>query len=266
MSDYILHLGDCLEKMDEIEDGSIDLILADLPYGMTACKWDAVIPFEPLWDQYKRIIKRNGAIVLTASQPFTSALVMSNLKWFRYEWIWEKQRGTNFLWANKMPLKNHESVLVFGSKLPNYFPQKTDLHLRSTRLLTQRKTNLRDGKTSPNLREGCKAAHSTYGGEYIGRFPKTVQRFSNESMNSNNYHPSQKPVALMEYLIRTYTEEGEIVLDNTMGSGTAGVACMNTGRKFIGIERDPGYFNIASERIEAAVRSSDENSLLFATS
>jgi DNA modification methylase len=233
----MLLLGDCLERMGEIPDGSVDMVLCDLPYGTTACKWDAVIPFEPLWDHYRRVTKPNAAIVLTASQPFTSALVMSNPNAFRYEWIWRKQKPTGFLDARRKPLKSHESILVFcGSRAP-YYPQG----LRSV--------SIRSGRAN-------KAARGVYGAvmasDYIqeqGNFPRSVIDFSTDT---SSQHPTGKPVALMEYLIRTYTNEGDTVLDNTMGSGTTGVACVNTGRKFIGIERDPTYFEIAKQRISGA--------------
>jgi len=226
-----------------IPDGSVDLILCDLPYGTTACKWDSVIPFEPLWAHYKRLIKPRGVIVLTASQPFTSVLVTSNLSWFRHEWIWQKNRGSNFASLKTNPFKEHESVLVFSEKAPNFYPQGQE---RSESGASRAKYDFKN--------EG--------GGEAIGiikgegrrsinpnlRHPSSVQKFNTEV----GLHPTQKPVALMEYLIRTYTNEGETVLDNCMGSGTTGVACKNTGRNFIGIERDPEYFRIAQERINAA--------------
>ena len=230
----ILHHGDCLEVMKAIPDGSVDMILCDLPYGTTACKWDTVIPFEPLWAQYRRIAKRNAAIVLTASQPFTSALVMSNPAEFRYEWIWEKQKPTGFLDARRKPLKAHESVLVFCAIAAPYMPQG----LQPVRVNSGRKN---------------KAANGVYGAVsasiYVqteGNFPRSVLAFATDTTNP---HPTAKPVALMEYLIRTYTREGETVMDNCMGSGTTGVACVSTGREFIGIEKDDKYFKIASERI-----------------
>lgn len=241
--------GDCLELMKEIPDSSVDMILCDLPYGTTACKWDAVIPFEPLWGQYRRIIKGPGAIVLTASQPFTSALVMSNIDWFKYQWIWEKERPSNFFAAKFMPLNNTEDVLVFsqggcnnGSKNPmRYYPQGLCVIDRTAKnsntggkIGAEHKTSLNDGRLY----------HQTSTG-----YPKKTIKFNNDHATT---HPTQKPVALMEYLIRTYTNEGETVLDNCMGSGTTGVACANTSRKFIGIEKEDRYFCIAGERIKTA--------------
>lgn len=232
-----LLLGDCLEIMPTIPDRSVDMVLADLPYGTTACKWDSVIPFEPLWREYRRVTKPSAAIVLTSSQPFTSALVMSNPKWFRYEWIWRKQKPTGFLDARRKPLKSHESILVFCATVAPYNPQGLS------------KVSVKSGRKN-------KAARGVYANvtssDYVqteGNFPRSVVDFPTETSGS---HPTQKPVALMEYLIRTYTNEGDTVLDNTMGSGTTGVACRNTGRRFIGIERDPDYFAIAQKRIEQA--------------
>lgn len=231
-----LHLGDCLEWMGEIGPGSIDLILADLPYGTTACKWDTVIPFDSLWRHYKRIIKPRGAIVLTASQPFTSALVMSNPDWFRHEWIWEKNCATGHLNATRRPLLNHESVLVFSFQRHTYNPQG----VRHTTKINRR------GAGSENY--GVHRLENKATGE---NYPRTIQQFAVH--RSVGQHPTQKPVALMEYLIRTYTNEGETVLDNTMGSGTTGVACVNTGRNFIGCELDPSYHAIAERRINEAM-------------
>ena len=233
-------LGDCLELMKDIPNGSIDMILCDLPYGTTACKWDVVIPFEPLWEQYKRIIKDRGAIVLTASQPFTSALVMSNPKMFKYEWIWEKDGGSNFATVKYQPMKEHENVLVFCKNSTKYFPQM------------QERIGSRKGKETTTIDSGRK--NSVYGTQAGGlnlvvptlRTPRSIQRFNRE----RGLHPTQKPVALLEYLIKTYTLEGETVLDNCMGSGSTGVACINTRRNFIGIEKDDKYFEIAKKRIE----------------
>lgn len=230
--------GDCLEKMANIPDGSIDMILCDLPYGTTACSWDIVIPFAPLWDHYRRVIKPNGAIVLTASQPFTSALVMSNPKWFRYCWVWEKQGGTGFLDANRKPLKCHEDIAVFYGKQPTYNPQKWE------------------GKPNHSSKTKIRKSTSVYAGD-SGRvetdqsgmkFPRSVIQFDKHSASAR-LHPTQKPVELFEYLIRTYTNSGEIVLDNCIGSGTTAVACLNTGRKCIGIEKDAEYFAIAQARV-----------------
>jgi site-specific DNA-methyltransferase (adenine-specific) len=231
-----LRLGDCLEVMKSIPDKSIDAIICDLPYGTTACKWDSVIPFEPLWEQYKRIIKDNGAIVLTAQTPFDKVLGASNLPMLRYEWIWEKEQGTGGMNANKMPLKKHENVLVFYKKLPIYNPQFTD---GKPYKMVRNKPNLNSvyGKT------GVKNAFvSVNEGK---RYPTSILKFNKET----GIHPTQKPVALMEYLVKTYTNQGDTVLDNCMGSGTTGVACKNLGRNFIGIEQDANYFDIAKNRI-----------------
>ncbi len=239
--------GDCLELMKDIPDGSVDMILADLPYGTTACKWDTIIPFEPLWEQYKRIIKDNGAIVLTASQPFTSALVMSNPKMFKYEWIWNKLYGTNIFEANKRPMKYHENILVFYKEQPNYNKQMT----------FAKKENIRDRirnskKESLGTVYGDQKAYTPIKENDEERNPISILEYSNQANElhrTKRVHPTQKPVALMEYLIRTYTNEGETVLDFTMGSGTTGVACKNLNRNFIGIELDPEYFKIAGKRI-----------------
>jgi len=224
--------------MRDIPDGSVDMVLTDPPYGTTACKWDSVIPFEPMWEQLKRIVKPNGAIVLMASQPFTSALVMSNVGMFKYEWIWEKTRGSNPYLARYQPLRCHESVLVFSEGAARYYPQKVDgeeykIHKNSGGRVA------RDTKT--NNKEFVGAINS-------GRFPRSVQTLKNAS-SEMGLHPTQKPVALMEYLIRTYTNAGETVLDFSMGSGTTGVACKNLGRSFIGIEMGADYFAVASARI-----------------
>jgi site-specific DNA-methyltransferase (adenine-specific) len=234
-----LMLGDCLERMKEIESGSVDMILTDPPYGTTACKWDSIIPLEPMWGQLKRIIKPNGAIVMTASQPFTSILTCSNLPMFRYDWVYDKPAGTGFFNAKKMPLRNHESILVFYSRLPTYNPQKTQGHKRKTAVK----------KVVYSECYGKAFKKTSY--DSTERYPRSIQRFNSEKQKSN-LHPTQKPAALMEYLIKTYTNENETVLDFTMGSGSTGVAAKNLNRKFIGIELDEGYFEIAKERIENA--------------
>jgi len=209
------------------------MILCDLPYGTTACKWDTVIPFEPLWAQYRRVAKRNAAIVLTASQPFTTALIASNMREFRYSWVWEKNKATGHLNANRLPLRAHEDVCVFGS--PRYLPVMGEGAAYSN---SHKAGDSGDcyGKVAESRRDNVTT-----------RYPRSVVRFPVEARPQ---HPTQKPVALMEYLIRTYTNEGETVLDNCMGSGTTGVACVNTGRNFIGIEQDDKYFAIAKQRIE----------------
>jgi site-specific DNA-methyltransferase (adenine-specific) len=233
-----LYLGDCLELMKQLPDGSVDLVLCDLPYGTTACKWDTVIPFEPLWAQYRRVAKRDAAIVLTASQPFTTALIASNMREFRYCWVWDKRRPSNPMLAKRQCLKVHEDIVVFYRKFGVYNPQgvfKTDGRPRGG--TKPSKTDLGFGKRAS---AEYKQTHSGY--------PKSILSFGTD--NSKNVHPTQKPVALMEYLIKTYTNEGDVVMDNCMGSGTTGVACANTGRRFIGIEREPNYFDIACRRIQ----------------
>jgi DNA modification methylase len=226
--------GDCLERMKDIESGSVDMVLADPPYGTTACKWDSIIPLDPMWRQLKRVIKPNGAIVMTASQPFTSVLVSSNMKGFKYDLVWDKPSGTGFLNAKKMPLRSHESLLVFYEKLPIYNPQMTHGH--------ERKTATRRDVNSECYGKGIKTVKY----DSTSRYPRSICRFSVERMR---YHPTQKPVALMEYLIKTYTSEGEAVLDFTMGSGTTGVAAIRNKRHFIGIELDETYFDVAKSRI-----------------
>jgi len=234
-----LMLGDCLERMKEIPDGSVDMILCDLPYGTTACKWDSVIPFEPLWEQYRRVAKRNAAIVLTASQPFTSALVMSNLSNFKYQWTWDKANSTGFLNAKKQPLRQTEDVCVFYREQCTYNPE---MEVRG-------KPRVKGGYNKPGGSDNYGDFHDvkSVSNEY---YPTNLLRISNAN-RAEKTHPTQKPVALMEYLIKTYTNEGETVLDNCMGSGTAGVACKNLSRSFIGIEKDETYFKIAQDRINA---------------
>ena len=227
-----LHHGDCLDLMAGIESGSVDMILCDLPYGTTACKWDTVIPFEPLWAHYKRVIKPNGAIVLFGSQPFTSALVMSNVKMFKYCWVWNKKISGNPLLAKYQPLKIHEDICVFSRNKHNYSPE---MRKGKMRIKGGGKSNLLNMEMSKSIND-----------DY---YPTSILEFSNAN---RGIHPTQKPVALCEYLIKTYTNEGETVLDNCMGSGTTGVACLNTGRTFIGIEKDLAYFEIACSRIEQA--------------
>ena len=230
--------GDCLEKMRDIPDGSVDMILCDLRYGTTACKWDTVIPFEPLWKEYKRVAKDNAAIVLTASQPFTTALISSNMKDFRYCWVWDKTRGSNFATAKIQPMKSHEDVCVFYKKKPTYNPQYWFSKPYKTK--SKQRSNPIQG-----LERGMSFCHETIS-ENGERYPLSIIQLKKDN---SKVHPTQKPVALMEYLIKTYTNEGDLVLDNCMGSGTTGVACVNTGRRFIGIELDENYFKIAKERI-----------------
>lgn len=242
-----IHHGDCLQLMHDINDKSIDMILCDLPYGTTACKWDSAIPFEPLWNHYKRIIKDNGAIVLTASQPFTSALVMSNIKMFKYEWIWVKNRVTGFANAKKQPLRNCESVLVFYNLLPTYIPQGLS---RINKTVKNGKTvggeSLRSDMVISSGRGNLRTAGHTYIQEFTGYPKQTLNNLTEEAIK---FHPTQKPVALFEYLIKTYTNEEELILDNCSGSGTTAIAAMNTNRNYILMEKDEGYFNISKQRI-----------------
>jgi site-specific DNA-methyltransferase (adenine-specific) len=235
-----IYLGDCLEIMPYIPDKSIDMILCDLPYGKTKLKWDSIIPLEPLWEQYERIIKDNGAIVLTARQPFTSMLITSNKKMFRQTWVWDKVIGVNFMNAKKMHTQGFEDICVFYRKLPTYNPQMEE----GVPFKDSRKTKHRT-KTEAL---GSRAKYTPQ--DNIGtRYPKGIIRFS--ARNNKPLHPTQKPVELLEYLIKTYTNEGETVLDNCMGSGSTIVACKNTNRQYIGIEKEPKYFEIAKKRIES---------------
>jgi site-specific DNA-methyltransferase (adenine-specific) len=224
--------GDCLGRMKDIPDGSVDAVICDPPYGTTACKWDSIIPLEPMWEQLKRIIKPNGAIVMTASQQFTSVLVCSNLKDYKYNWVWHKRTSANVGAARFQPLKTHEDIVVFNGK---YKPQMVKGKMR------MRGGKVKNGEANGGLPPVYYASDE--------RYPVSVLDIKTE----RGLHPTQKPVALMEYLIKTYTNEGDTVLDFTMGSGSTGVACANTGRKFIGIELDLGYFNIALDRIEKAL-------------
>jgi len=237
-------LGDCLEVMKDIPDGSIDMILCDLPYGTTKCKWDTIIPFEPLWEEYRRVTKKNGAIVLTAAQPFTSVLINSNLKDFRYNWVWEKSKATGYLNAKKMPMKAHEDVCVFYRKMPTYNPQmwqstpynKGSAH-RPTQVYGKQKEIL--VKNDSGL-----------------RYPRTVQYFKTAESEGKVHHPTQKPISLFEYLIRTYTDEGQIVLDSCAGAGTTALAALNSQRNYICIEKEEAYYNVIRERIEQAESTS----------
>ena len=232
-------LGDCLEVMPTLENKSIDLILCDLPYGTTACKWDTIIPFEPLWKQYKRLIKDNGAIVLTASQPFTSALVMSNIKMFKYELIWEKDSPTNPFMAKIQIMRRHENVCVFYKEQPTFHPQ-----------MEKRKDENKRNNNPANFYMTETKGNAILQRQNIGNneetYPNSIQKFTR---GSRGEHPTQKPVALFEYLIRTYTNEGDTVLDNCSGSGTTAIACINTNRDYICIERDPEYYQIGTQRI-----------------
>ena len=240
--------GDCLEKMKEIESGSCDMILTDPPYGTTACKWDSVINFDLMWEQLNRIIKPNGAIVLFGSEPFSSALRMSNIKNYKYDWVWEKDKASNFMLAKKQVLKYHENILIFYKNQCFYNPIKWDAK-KISNIGGKNRKSFKEGSVTGSVKIGAYVPESNL------RYPKSIIKFNTSKANdkiNRCLHPTQKPVALMEYLIKTYTNEGETVLDFTMGSGTTGVACKNLNRNFIGIELDQDYFNIAKKRIEEA--------------
>jgi site-specific DNA-methyltransferase (adenine-specific) len=234
-----LLLGDCLKILPTLEFNSVDMVLVDLPYGTTACKWDSIIPLDKLWEQYNRICKKDAAMVFTAAQPFTTILAASNLESFRYEWIWEKSQGTNPMNCKVMPLKSHENILVFYRSKPTYNPQMWYSTPYSGFSSEVSKIGEVYGSAKSKHRNNPEGS----------RYPKTVLKFKQEK----GLHPTQKPVSLMEYLIKTYSNEGETVLDNCMGSGTTGVACMNTNRNFIGIEMEKEYYEIAKKRIENTV-------------
>lgn len=246
-----LILGNCLDKMKALPDASVDLVLCDLPYGTTVCKWDVPLSLPALWAQYRRIAKEDAAIVLTASQPFTSALGASALPMLRYSWVWEKGRATDFLNASRKPLKGFEDVLVFYRRQPIYNPQ-------DTLTINLKKRNGKSKITGTNKHGDstyCRGVGRGYKDEYTqttGNYPRGIIRVSQDN---GSFHPTQKPVALMEYLIRTYTNEGATVLDNCMGSGSTGVACVNTGRHFIGMELNPTYYATARQRITEAAQA-----------
>lgn len=284
-------LGDCLEVMNDIPDGSVDMILSDLPYGTTNCRWDVIIPLEPLWEQYRRVLKYNGAIVLTASQPFTSVLVASNLKDYRYNWVWEKSKATGYLNSKRMPMKAHEDICVFYRKLPTYNPQmvagtpydKGKAHRPTSVYGAQgQKRNTRRRKDLLELEEAElhtlleKNSLSVTGTKeeqaerYIRllnpievhvknttglRYPRTVQYFKTAESEGKVFHPTQKPISLFEYFIRTYTNENEIVLDTCAGVGTAALAALNSNRKYICIEKNETYYNIMNERISERIEN-----------
>jgi len=244
VTQYTLHLGDCLEVMPTIPDGSVDMILCDLPYGTTACAWDVVIPFEPLWKEYTRIIKKSGAIVLTASQPFTTDLINSNRGWFKYLWVWDKAQSGSFHLAKYQPLRVTEDVAVFASHTIKYKP-----------IMHKGKARIKGGSKRTNeVMKGLGSNHITVSDTY---YPSNILRFPNCKNKEMNAHPTQKPIELMRYLISTYTNEGDTVLDNCMGSGTTGVAAVQLGCKFIGIEKEPRYFDIAQRRLKEAVAQPD---------
>lgn len=257
---YNLILGDCLEKMKDISDKSIDMILCDLPYGTTSCSWDIIIPFDKLWDQYKRILKNNGKVVLFGSQPFTTKMIASNIDWFKEEIIWLKNRSASGMLANKRHLKTHENIVIFSPVTSyTYNPQKWNVE--DKKFLTQRKTmsiygegnNIYGGFTSKR-----KADDGTRNPISVVAYQLPITAAKTKKYKDNidvRVHPTQKPIVLLEYLIKTYTNEGDTVLDNCMGSGSTGVACVNTNRDFIGIELDEKYFNIAKERIDKSTES-----------
>lgn len=234
-----LFQGDCLELMNDIPDGSIDMILCDLPYGTTSCKWDSVIPFEPLWKQYERIVKNNGAIVLFSAQPFTTKLIHSNFRHFRYCWYWKKRNKTGAQFAKVQPMRCIEDICVFYKHKPTYNPQGL-VELEKPIFHEKRQSNIYSFRANGSIQR-------------YTNYPVHLIEFANEAAsNRNRLHPTQKPVALLEYLIKTYTNEGDTILDNCMGSGSTGVAAVNTGRKFIGMELDEKYFEIAKNRIDEA--------------
>ena len=247
--------GDCLELMKTIPDGSVDLILTDPPYGTTSCKWDSLIPLEPMWEQLKRIIKPRGVIAMNASQPFTTTLIASNMDMFKYCWTWKKNRPTGFANAKKQPLRNVEEIVVFYKKLPNYNPQGI------VRINKTCKNSISCGGDTVRgdvVESYGKGSLRTKGKEYVQEFTNyPTQILSIKSDEKSKLHPTQKPVDLLEYLIKTYTKEGDTVLDFTMGSGSTGVACVNTNRNFIGIELDENYFNIAEKRIQEVINKKE---------
>lgn len=238
---YRLYQGDCLDVLPTLDAGSVDAVICDLPYGTTACAWDTVIPFAPMWEQLKRIVKPSGAVVLFGSQPFTSALVMSNAGWFRYSLVWRKTLATNFMCLRGQPAKKHEDIAVFYRQQPTFNPQmQKGMPYTDNRARADKKIGIHDTLTS--LRKPIDNTGT--------RYPDTVVEFSNG--NNETEHPTQKPLDLLRYLVRTYTNAGDTVLDFTMGSGTTGVACRMEGRNFIGIELDPHYYAIAERRIANA--------------
>ena len=236
MSKIDLYNGDCLELMKNIPNKSVDMILCDLPYGITACKWDTVIPFEPLWEHYNRVIKDNGAIVLFGREPFSSYLRISNIKNYKYDWVWDKVKPNGHLLAKHRPMQRNENISVFGKGKINYYPIMIERD-KPKKSKEYSRTEIIGGSITDNK-----------GKTLNKKYPQNILVYSNASQK-NKLHPTQKPVALLEYLIKTYTNEGEMVLDNCMGSGSTGVACVNTNRNFIGIELDKDYFNIAKQRI-----------------
>lgn len=247
-----LRRGNCLELMKDIPNGSIDMILADLPYGTTACKWDSIIDLELLWNEYKRVIKDRGAIVLTASQPFTTKLISSNYDWFKYELIWEKDRPSNVMLSKKQVLKYHENILIFYKKQCTYNPQ-----MRVSEYDNRKRKGIKY-EVSNGVTEKTKS-YVTNDHDPKKKYPKSVLYYPRNWRPQDQLHSSQKPISLMEYLILTYTNENDLVLDNTFGSCTTGVACVNTNRNFIGIENDKEYFDISIKRLEEIKKDKDFN-------
>lgn len=259
MNDIFLYRGDLFEECKKIDDKSIDAIITDLPYGTTACAWDAIIPFDKMWEAIERLLKPNAPFITTSSQPFTSALVMSNPSWFKYEWIYQKIAGSNFAQAKYQPMKEHESVLVFCDGRANYYPIKEP---RKGSGLERTKYSYNPSNTGKrDTIGGFEMTHANHNGNNELRYPSSVQLFNNRASGDRGLHPTQKPVALYEYLVKTYTLDGQTVLDFCMGSGTTGIACINANRKFIGIELDTNYYNIAKERIEKAKENLKTNQL-----
>ena len=242
---------DCLEGMKAIPDGSVDAVICDLPYGTTACAWDSVIPFEPLWEQYRRICKTNAPIVLFGSEPFSSYLRLSNIKWYRYDWIWHKPAGSNFMMAKQRPLKDYETISVFYNKFGTYNPQPRQLSLHTIASVNGHKTkNIKSGDVYSNN----EIHRAIYDEEDVTGYPKAVIFFNsrfNNMYHQETWHPTQKPVDLLRYLVLTYTNEGDTVLDNCMGSGTTAIACIKEKRHFIGFELSKEYFDKAVRRIKA---------------
>lgn len=242
IGDCILYCGDCLDVMPTLADRLVHAIIADLPYGTTYCAWDSIIPLDKLWVQYKRVVIDNGALAFTANQPFTTTLIQSNLAWFKYEWIWDKENASNFANSKKQPLKQHENVVVFANGQSPYYP-----------IRTPGKPNHKQGKSTVNASETRLISGRSEDDLSGMKYPKSILYFPKHSSQCG-LHPTQKPVDLMAYLVKTYTQEGQLVLDNTMGSGSTGVACLQTGRKFIGIENDPKYFDVACKRLEEELK------------
>ena len=240
-----IYQGDCLELMNGIPDKSIDMVLCDLPYGMTACKWDSVIPFEPLWAQYNRVIKDNGAIVLFGSEPFSSKLRMSSIEMYKYDWVWEKNKSSNHINAPYQPMKNFENVMIFGKKATTYSPKgNMCYHPQGVKKMVNPKPQNKQKYKNSETFHSCPNQKSTM--QTMEGYPKAIIRYN---VVPRPVHPTQKPVELIEYLIKTYTSEGETVLDNCMGSGTTAIASINTNRNFIGIELESEYCNLAKDRV-----------------